>query len=298
MNGLFAFLLIFVSCCLHVAWNTISKGCKDKEAFTWLVTLTGTLSVLPCFILAQIFQPGPLGWREIAYATVSGFFESIYTIALFASYKHIDLSVAYPIARGFAPIATLFLGFAIGDAFKPMQMPAVATALAGVCILAWDANKRASSNTKSTRPALGITLSIITAVSIACYHLVDRGAINTEPKPNGISYLFAMHTSLLFFISLWMLPRKKAWSRIVKEWKAGPGEAVAVGTVSFIAYLLVIFALSLEDATMVTAGRNLGIVLSLASGAIFLKEKLSKAKVIGATLVTAGVILIFLAGTH
>jgi len=300
MNESMAFLLILVSCALHVAWNAISKGCRDREAYTWLVTFTGTIAVLPCFIIAQIWSPGSFGWRELAYAAASGLFESIYTIFLFWSYKHVDMSVAYPLGRGVAPVATLFLGILIGDAIKAGQIPAVATTLAGICCLSWEAHRSAKGKSPlgNASPHFGVLLALLTGCSIACYHIVDRGVFNVTAKPNSLVYLFAMHCFMLLFISIWMLPRRKAFVRIALEWKASPASAMAVGAVSFIAYFLVVLALQIGNATMVTAGRNIGIVLSIAVGALFLKERLSVAKAIGAVLVTAGVIMIFFAGNH
>lgn len=297
MNETMAFFLIFTSCCLHVGWNAISKGCHDRVAFTWLVTLGSMLPVVPAFVIAQIWWPGAFGWREIGLSCASGFCESLYFIFLFASYKHIDMSAAYPLSRGFAPLMTLLLASLAGDTFRMAQIPAVGISLAGVCCLAWSAQKRSAAKTDRTA-AVGVLLALLTGTAIAGYHLADRAAVRVQPGPNEIVYLFAMHCFMLLFVTLWALPRKGMKERLVTEWKRAPWSIAAVGIVSFIAYFLVLMALSIGDATLVTAGRNMGIVLSLIVGAIFLKERLSPAKVTGAILVTVGVIMIFLAGNH
>jgi drug/metabolite transporter (DMT)-like permease len=73
---------------------------------------------------------------------------------------------------------------------------------------------------------------------------------------------------------------------------------MGVLSVSFVAqanYMIVLYAFSIaQNPTLVTAARNMGIVLSLVVCAIRLKEKITPMKAIGAALITAGIIWIFL----
>ena len=295
MNAFGVFGLVFLSCLLHVSWNALSKGCEDRAAFTWMVTLTGLLFAVPGFVISRIISPGALNWSVLGYAAASGFFESLYFIFLFWSYKYVDLAVAYPLSRGVAPVATLIFGGLIGDAPQAAHIPGVLTTLAGVVLLSWDALRRAPVQRSVWR---GLTLAVLTGGAIAGYHLFDRAAVTLSPPPSTFEYMLVMHAFMLFFITLWLLPMPGIGGRLVLEWRRRWRVDLLIGDTSLVAYLLILVAFRYGHVTLVTAGRNMGIVMSLAVGALFLKEKISRWQTAGALLVTVGVIGIFLAGGH
>lgn len=295
MNAFGVFGLVFLSCLLHVSWNALSKGCEDRAAFTWMVTLTGLLFAVPGFVISRIISPGALNWSVLGYAAASGLFESLYFIFLFWSYKYVDLAVAYPLSRGVAPVATLIFGGLIGDAPQAAHIPGVLTTLAGVALLSWDALRRAPVQRSVWR---GLALAVLTGGAIAGYHLFDRAAVTLSPPPSTFEYMLVMHAFMLFFITLWLLPMPGIGGRLVLEWRRRWRVDLLIGATSLVAYLLILVAFRYGHVTLVTAGRNMGIVMSLAVGALFLKEKISRWQTAGALLVTVGVIGIFLAGGH
>lgn len=295
MNAFGVFGLIFLSCLLHVSWNALSKGCEDREAFTWMVTLTGLLFVLPWFIVSRVCTPGALTWPVLGCAAASGFFESLYFIFLFWSYKHVDLSVAYPLSRGVAPVATLVFGGLVGDPPLAVHLPGVAVTLAGVSLLSWDALRRDRSRRLAWN---GLVLAVLTGLAVAGYHMFDRAAVTQSPAPAAVEYLLLMHVFMLFFVTVWLLPKPGIGRRLLREWQRHWCADLLIGATSLVAYLLIVVAFRHGHVTLVTAGRNLGIVMSLAAGALFLREKISWTQAAGALLVTAGVAGIFLLGGH
>lgn len=294
MNAFGVFGLVFLSCLLHVSWNALSKGYEDREAFTWMVTLTGLLFAVPCFVISRAISPGALNWPVLGYAAASGFFESLYFIFLFWSYKHVDLAVAYPLSRGVAPVATLIFGGWIGDTLQAAHLPGVLAVLAGVGLLSWDALRRAPVQRSAW---CGLALAVLAGVGIGVYHLFDRAAVTLSPPPSTFEYMLLMYVFMLFFITLWLLPMPGIGGRLALEWRRRWRVDLLIGGISLVAYLLILVAFRYGHVTLVTAGRNIGIVMSLAVGALFLREKISCWQVAGALLVTAGVIGIFLAGS-
>ena len=100
---------------------------------------------------------------------------------------------------------------------------------------------------------------------------------------------------MLLFVSLWFLPKKNAVQRIKDEWQNGCMGVLSVSIVANANYMIVLYAFSIaQNPTLVTAARNMGIVLSLLVCAIRLKEKITPMKALGAALITAGIIWIFL----
>lgn len=298
----YVFLLVFASCLLHVLWNASGKKCGDSEAFTWLTTVGGALVniVALCVLtLSGRIQPIPVSAGLLKMAATSGFFEGCYFIFLFWSYRHIDLSVAYPLSRGLAPLATLFLGPVVVLVFgldshrgiQLSQLLPVAIALGGASLLCYDALSRSDAKQNVLK---GLILAMLTGLSIASYHLVDSTAMETYKLPS-IQYLTLMSLFMSLFVSLWMLTKKNALARIAKELKGNIKGVLSVCCISNFTYCLVLLAFKLvKNATLVTAARNMGIVISLIYAAIFLKEKVSFQKALGACMITAGIIWIFL----
>ena len=67
--------------------------------------------------VSRLIAPGALSGEIVACAALTGLFRAAYIIMLFLAYGHADLSVAYPLSRGVAPLVALPLaGVLLGDA--------------------------------------------------------------------------------------------------------------------------------------------------------------------------------------
>ena len=295
------FILIFISCILHILWNISGKKCKDNEAFTWLGTFGGAIFCIIAMVISHLITKNPIppaGFFVMAAA--SGLFESTYYIFLFWSYKHIDMSASYPLGRGLAPVITLFLvpvtsyifGIKGHGSLRLEQLPAVITTLAGAVFICRDSWKRSTQKQNAVK---GITLACLTGLSIAGYHLIDSQTLEKYTQITEIEYLGYVFIFMLLFVSLWFLPKKNAIQRIKDEWRNGCMGVLSVSIVANANYMIVLYAFSIaQNPTLVTAARNMGIVLSLLVCAIRLKEKITPMKAVGAALITAGIIWIFL----
>ena len=295
------FILIFFSCILHILWNISGKKCRDYEAFSWLTTFGGAVFCMLAMAVSRLVTKNPFPPAGFfAMTAASGFFEACYYVFLFWSYKHIDMSASYPLGRGLAPVATLFLVPVSAFLFdikghgslRLEQLPAVMTALAGAVLICRDSWKRSSQKQDAVK---GLTLACLTGLSIAGYHLIDSQTLEKYTQVSEIEYLGFVFVFMLLFVSLWFLPKKDAVRRIKDEWNYGCLGVLSVSIVSNANYMIVLYAFSIaQNPTLVTAARNMGIVLSLLVCAIRLKEKITPMKTVGAILITAGIIWIFL----
>ncbi|MCR4575247.1 MAG: DMT family transporter [Lentisphaeria bacterium] len=295
------FILIFVSCILHILWNISGKKCRDNEAFTWLTTFGGAVFCIIAMVISRLITKNPFpptGFFTMAAA--SGFFETTYFIFLFWSYKHIDMSASYPLGRGMAPVITLFLVPLSSMIFdiqehsnlRIEQLPAVITTLTGAVLICRDSWLRSTQKQNAVK---GLTLACLTGLSIAGYHLVDSQTLQKYTQVTEIEYLGFVFIFMLLFASIWFFPKKNAISRIKAEWKSCHMGVLSVSFVAQANYMIVLYAFSIaKNPTLVTAARNMGIVLSLVVCAIRLKEKITPMKAIGAVFITAGIIWIFL----
>lgn len=286
---LLVFFLVFVSASIHVAWNTLVKKSDNKLSFAWLTTVVGGFVFLPIFIYYRIVNPGPLTLEVWGWAALSGLLESIYVVLLFGAYGKADLSVVYPLSRGVAPVLTLFLGGRIlGDYVDFSGAASVMVIVAGVVMVslsAWTAPGSREAKIK------GIWLALATGAAIAGYHLVDRRAMSLPNPPNAQEYIFLMQLFMAVYITIWALIKSGGNRELLFcEWRVNLRSVMLVGFATPIAYFLIIFALKFGNVTHIAAGRNIGIFLSTMVGALFLKESVTRLRLLGVILIVTGVV--------
>jgi drug/metabolite transporter (DMT)-like permease len=283
------FLLVVVAASLHVFWNALAKKSREKLSFAWLVSTAGVVFMSPFFLLYRIAKPGPLGGEVWALAALSGFLQSLYFITLSRAYGHADLSVVYPLSRGIAPVLTAgAAGWLVGDAVGPVSGLAVAAVAAGAALVSAEALHLARHWRRELR---GILLAFATGCIIAGYHLIDRRARALPTRPAALEYLFLLHAFMVAFLAPWVW-LQSTWRRgIIREWMTNTRSVLAGGICVPLAYYLIVVALGLPgtNVTYVTAGRNVGILISTAAGAVFLKERVGWRRAAGACLIALGV---------
>lgn len=287
----FVFVLVLLSASLHVLWNTLVKQSEDKPSFAVLTTLMATLALVPVFIASRVVQPGPLSPAAWSWAALSGLLEALYVVLLFGAYGRADLSVVYPLSRGVAPLVTLVLGGRLlGDWVSPLQGAAVFTIVAGVASVGLSSRDPARQAPNRS----GLLLSLGTGCMIAGYHLVDRRAMTMAAAPNPLEYLFLVQLFMSALVTLWFGLCLRRGRELLSEWMTNRGGVLIVGVCIPVAYFLIVLALRYGNVTHVTAGRNIGIVLSTVVGLLFLKERVGWGRIVGSLLILAGVVALVL----
>lgn len=220
------------------------------------------------------------------WTALSGLFQALYIIFLFGAYGRADLSVIYPLSRGIAPLITMLLGgVLVGDTITLPQGLTIMMICTGVAAIGYSAHT--ADKKQSAWP--GIYFALATGCMIAGYHLVDRKAMSISHPPNPMEYLFLMYCFLGVFITTFATIRIKSSKRLLAEWVSNKKSVLIVGFATPVAYLLIILALRYGNVTHIAAGRNIGIVISILVGQLYLKEIVSRYRIIGAFLITAGV---------
>jgi hypothetical protein len=112
---LLALSAVLVAAVLHALWKVIAKRGVGSHHFVWLYSLASMLVWAPLvgYVLATAGPPRhALEWLALV---ATGLLHLGYALALQSGYRSADLSIVYPIARGFGPLlsfagAVLFLG--------------------------------------------------------------------------------------------------------------------------------------------------------------------------------------------
>jgi drug/metabolite transporter (DMT)-like permease len=101
-----ALALVLTVAVLHATWNLSAKRAAggDPVTFVWLMSLVRTALALPFGLASWVAEPpspGALPWVAVV---ASGAVHGVYFLLLQHGYRHGDLSVVYPVARGTGPL--------------------------------------------------------------------------------------------------------------------------------------------------------------------------------------------------
>jgi drug/metabolite transporter (DMT)-like permease len=281
--------LVVLAAALHTAWNLLFKSSDRKEVFTWWALLCGTLAFLPLLI-----RGGPIPRSIWPYAAASAVFEVLYYTVLGRAYDRGDFSLVYPIARGAAPIflavwAFLFLGERPG----PQGCAGLAVLMAGLAMVGRQPSSGPQGQSWRRRfGAAGLLEAIAVGVCISIYSAIDAAAVR-RVQPAAYTVLVLGLTGILLTP---VVVARHGTKGMLAEWRARRGAIVAVGTMTLLAYLLVLEAYARSSVAYAGAVREVSIVLAALAGWAVLHERLGASRLIGSLLAFAGVILIALAG--
>ncbi|HWK27487.1 MAG TPA: EamA family transporter [Solirubrobacter sp.] len=275
--SLAALAFVLAAAALHAAWNALVADARDTHATTAVALLVG----------AAVFAvPAALTWRvEVSawpYILASAALELAYFALLAAVYARADLSFAYPIARGSAPVLVLLISVLVLGA--QVSLPAALGVLAvtgGVLLVRGVGHGHADGRS--------LVLALAVGACIAGYTLVDDHGIR---HAGALPYFeVVLVLSALPYAAALLLVRGGAASlRAAVDRRAA---AAGVGMVT--AYLLVLAALERAEAAPVAALRETSVVMATAGAALVGRERVPPARLAGALLVVAGVAALALA---
>ena len=276
---LIALVLVLSSVVLHASWNAIVKSDEDRLVAGWATTAAG--AVLGVVLLAVSGLPSS---GALAFVTMSGIVHSGYMIALTRAYDFGDLSLVYPIARGVAPVvatagaAAVFRESLPGPAYMGIGLIALGVLLLG-------APRRGAA---APPPERALAWSLLTALTIACYTLIDRqGVRRTSPQ----SYI-----GILFLIDALILSAYVGWRRGTAPWRLVPpgrwGLFALSGAFSLGAYLLVLAALAISRVGYIAALRETSVIIAAWVGWRHLGDQQGPRRLISSGIVAAGLVIL------
>jgi drug/metabolite transporter (DMT)-like permease len=218
----------------------------------------------------------------IPFAIGSAGLHIAYEAGLMRSYRLGAFNQTYPIARGTSPLvvaagAWLLAGERLGLA-----------ALVGIAVLATGLIVLAASSGRllhAERPA--VYAAGLTGLAIAGYTLVDGLGVRRAHDP----YAYA---GLLFLLQGPVFPVAVLIRRPGRVWRASNvvGRGLLAGALSLVAYGAVLWAQTKAPLADVAALRETSVVVAAVMGAVFLREPFGIRRMLAATLVAAGIVLI------
>ena len=271
----FVFFLVLFATVMHAVWNGMVKNHPDK-----VVAISSIVfGHFPLSIIAIILLPVP-SLDCIPYIIASAIIHQGYQWYLLSAYQIGDLTKVYPIARGFGPlVATIISILILGLFLDSIIIFSILLICVGIMILGlFD---------KENKNFKVLQLSLFTGFFIGLYSLIDGyGARLSLSAIVYMSWSFIL-SSLLFPVVLRIKKQKNIIQNVVKK---GKKIFWIGGSLSYIIYVIVVWAFTKAPIPMVAALRETSIFFSILIGYFFLQEKITLTKVISIILIVIGVI--------
>jgi drug/metabolite transporter (DMT)-like permease len=268
---LLASILVLVSGLAHAIVNTILKAGQDKMSGRALIDGFSALLVAPAALLVPLPQ-GAWGWLAASWVV-----HGLYLVTLIKSFEKSDLSVAYPVARGLAPVLAA-IG-AVGLFGEPISVPvALGIGLISAGVLAIGLSHRVQRG--------ALVWAGLTGVCIAAYTVIDAQGVRAAPS--AASYIVWVFLMLGGGIgSVFALWRGRHFLAAMRgQWKPG----LVAGALSILTYGLALLAFRLGATPRLAALRETSILFATVLAVVVLKERLSRARWLGILAVAAGAV--------
>ncbi|MEM7195776.1 MAG: DMT family transporter [Pseudomonadota bacterium] len=262
---------------LHASWNALAKSGGRAEFSIASYQLLG--AVLCVFLLPLVPLPHVDSWPYIFASVV---IHNIYYFTLAAAYRAGDLSQVYPLFRGLAPVLVTVGAIWFADEWLP------AGSLAGIVLISIGLMSLTFLGRHLGHiPRTALIWGLVTSVLIGAYTITDGLGVRLAGDPYSyIVWLFIFEPVPICLILL--MRQRREFLNFVQS---NRGRILMGGTFSSAAYALVIYAMSFGAMGLVSSLRESSVIFAAIIGSIFLKEPFGRQRIIAATLVAAGIIM-------
>ena len=259
-----ALVLVLLAAGAHAGWNVLAKTASGGAAFVWLFTVAAVVIYLPVLAVALAADPGPVDAAGIGFMAGSGALHALYFVALQRGYRAGDLSLVYPLARGTGPLlATVAAILFLDERPSGLALAGAAIIVAAVLSLTRGAHRTAAQEAREA-----IAFALLTGVSIAVYTLWDKHAVGALAM-SPILYFYGSEVAIALVLGPYVLSRRDL---VRSTWREFRPQALGVGVLSPLAYVLVLFALARAPVSYVAPAREVSILIAAALGTTVLSE--------------------------
>jgi drug/metabolite transporter (DMT)-like permease len=281
--SVFAFLLVLAAAFCHATWNFYVKRLNGGAELAWLFAVVSSILYLPIAIFIFIVDKPVFGLLEFGFVFGSAIIHMGYFLLLQAGYRSGDLSLVYPTARATGPLLSVTLAVLFLGEFISLQIACGAVIIIiGVVSLTGGFSKRPSNFRTSLLFGIG------SGTFIGCYTVWDAHAVSTIM----ISPLILEITGLVCRAAV-LTPVGLRRMQIVKTfWKEQKRAVLIVSTISPLAYVLVLYAMTFTPVVYVAPLRESSVLLTVLMGSILLGEGDLKRRLGWAVVIVSGVILL------
>lgn len=261
---------------LHSIWNALVRGSPDRTLSIVLVA-AGAGVITACWLP---FAPLPAvpSWPYLAASV--GIHIVYFALVAFA-YRKGELSFAYPIMRGTAPVlSAIAAALVLGEWPSLGGWLGVLLVCCGVILLAVDSLRSQSFHVSSALFALA------NAGVIVVYTLVDGVGARLSEHP--VSYTGWM--LLLTALPLLAISVAHDSANTIRYMQCDWARGLIGGACTFGSYGLALWAMTRAPIALVAALRETSVVFAMILAATFLRERITPARFASVFIVTAGAV--------
>ncbi len=266
-------LLVLLAALMHAGWNFVVKASADRFLDYTGLAVAGA-AVAAC-LLPWLPLPAAASWPWLLTTT---FIHVGYYLLLMRAYQHADLSLAYPLMRGSAPVLVALAAPLAGDALTPGLALGIALIAGGIALPVWTGMRRGGVSSS------GLLYGFATAGVVALYTIID--GIGARLSGHAVSY-----TLWLFFLNAWLVLGVALWRRgraalahLRRRWLFSLlGSVLTMGS-----YGIVLWAMTVASIPAVAALRETSVVFAALLGSWLLKERMGRWRIAGSLIVALG----------
>ncbi|MEO9874628.1 MAG: DMT family transporter [Anderseniella sp.] len=277
------FALVLAAAFCHATWNFFLKRINGGLELVWLFSVVSVLLYLPIAAYFVITNGVSFGLRELVFIAGSAALHLGYFLFLQTGYRKGDLSLVYPTARATGPfLSASFAVMVLGEQMTlQIALGAIAVIVGVVCLTGGFRN-----GAKNLSASFGFGIGAGTL--IGSYTVWDAYAVSTLLiPPLLLDYASSVGRSVV------LAPIAARRMKLVKScWQDHRAGVVAIAVLNPLAYILVLYALTFTPVVYVAPTREISVLLTVLMGSVLLGEGDLKRRMIWATFILAGVILL------
>lgn len=272
------FFLVLLAALCHATWNAFIK--VDGDRLVFMAVMMATSGAVAISITPFVPLPAPESWPYIAFSLL---LHNGYKVFLLLAYRYGDLSHVYPLARGSAPLIVAFLSVTLlGEQLTGAALLGIFIMGAGIMSLSF------TRGAQGLRDPWAVFFALGTGLFIAGYTVTDgAGARLAGSAHSYSSWVLGLEVIPVVAFMLWRRG-PHALPQIRRIWKP----AVLMGLISLAAYWTVIWAMTVAPIALVAALRETSIIFVVLFGVLFLKERLSLARLAATFATLVGAVLL------
>jgi drug/metabolite transporter (DMT)-like permease len=272
---------------LHATWNALVKGRSAQgDPLLSTVLVVGGGSLASALLLPFMTAPAPESWPFIAASSLT---QTVYYLLLIEAYRSGDMSHAYPLMRGTAPLlVAIFNGLLLDERLNGPQWLAVCLICGGVLAMMLAARSPGLPGGSQRRATV---FALATACVIATYTIIDGAGVRRSGAP-------AAYTMWIFLLAGAAVTAWAARTRARELLRLAGARPLLVplGGVSTLgSYGIALWAMTLAPVAAIAALRETSILFATAIAALFLRERVGRGRLLAVALIACGAAVMRLA---
>jgi drug/metabolite transporter (DMT)-like permease len=275
---------------LHATWNALVKGRAGQgDPMLSTVLVVGGGALVSALLLPWMALPHAASWPFIAASSLT---QTAYYLLLIGAYRSGEMSHAYPLMRGSAPLLVALINGALtGERLNGSQWLAVCLICGGVLAMVATAGAAPARPNANANHGRSTAFALATACVIALYTMIDGAGVRRSGAPAA----YTMWIFLLNGTAVVAWAARRHTRALAGVARARP-QLMLVGGVSTVgSYGIALWAMTLAPVAAIAALRETSILFATAIAALFLRERVGRGRWLAAALIACGAVAMRLA---